>query len=69
VQLGKPVLSEHDFIDRQEKRFATSARIRDELNFWGHVSVRIVNRRLNEQRKGAHKTTATVITYGKCNNS
>jgi hypothetical protein len=46
----------------QEKRFATSARIRDELNFWGHVSVRIVNRRLNEQRKGTHKTTATVIT-------
>ena len=30
-------------------RFATSARIRDELNFGGHVSVRTVIRRLNEQ--------------------
>jgi hypothetical protein len=42
--------------------FATSARIRDELNFEGHVSVRTDNRRLNEPHKATHKMAAPVIT-------
>ena len=32
----------------RRNRFATSARVRDELNFGGHVSVRTVIRQLNE---------------------
>ena len=34
----------------RRNRFTTSARIRDELNCWGLVSVRTINRSLNEQR-------------------
>jgi hypothetical protein len=43
---------EDRIIDRCAKRnrFATSARIQNEMNFGGDVSVRTVNRRLNEQR-------------------
>ena len=48
-------------------RFATSARIRAELNFWGHVSVRTVNGRRNDQRLCArqNKMATTVITLSK----
>jgi len=38
-----------------------SARIRNDLNFEGHVSVTTVNRPLNEQCKATHKMTTTVI--------
>jgi len=33
----------------RRNRFTTSARIRDEIIFWGLVSVRTINRSLNEQ--------------------
>jgi len=49
----------------RKNRFATSACIRDKLNFWCHASIMTVNIRLNEQRlscKATHKTATTAIT-------
>ena len=39
----------------RRNRFATSARIQDELNFGGYVSVKTVNRRLEEQQLHARR--------------
>ena len=49
----------------RKNRFATSACIRDKLNFWCHASIMTVNRRLNEQhlsRKVTPKAATTAIT-------
>ena len=50
VSARKSTHREYRLIARRN-RFSTSARIRDEWNFVGHVFLRAINRRLSEQRQ------------------
>jgi hypothetical protein len=52
----KPLLDRLLARHARRNRSATSVCIRNELNYGGHISVRTVNRRLNEDRLQARRS-------------